>query len=218
MNRWISFDCYGTLIDWRVGMNCALEMIAPGHGPELLALHREIEGEIEMHEAYRPYREVLAESVRRMAAARGLALRPGHEHVLAATLGFWPVYHDTNAALMALKEQGWKLAILSNVDRDLIAGTLRNFDVAFDLVITAEDVRSYKPADAHARRFLDITGVAAGDWLYAAVSLQYDLVAGKRLGAHCAWINRDAEVGADTGFLLGEIAGMRDLPALAAGL
>jgi len=218
MNRWISFDCYGTLVDWRTGMTNALEMVAPGHGRELLELHREIEGEIEIHEPYRPYREVLAESLRRMAAARGLSLRAGHEQVLAATLGFWPVYRDTNAALQALKAQGWKLAILSNVDRDLIAGTLRNFDVAFDLVITAEDVRSYKPADAHARRFLDITGVAPGDWLYAAVSLQYDLVAGKRLGAHCAWINRDAEAAADKSFLLGELTGMRELPALAATL
>jgi 2-haloacid dehalogenase len=218
MNRWITFDCYGTLIDWRTGMRNSLDMIAPGHGAALLELHRKIEGQIEMHEPYRPYREVLAESVRRMCAERGAAIRPGDEQVLASTLAYWPLYADTNAALQALKAQGWKLAILSNVDRDLIAGTLRHFEVAFDLVITAEDVRSYKPAPAHAQRFLDITGVAAGDWLYAAVSLQYDLVQGQRLGAQCAWINRDRESAADSGFLRGNLAGMMELPALAATL
>ena len=218
MNRWITFDCYGTLIDWRSGMRNSLDMIAPGHGDALLALHRRIEGQIEMHEPYRPYREVLAESVRRMCAERGVVIRAGDEQVLAATLAWWPLYADTNAALKALKAQGWKLAILSNVDRDLIAGTLRHFEVAFDLVITAEDVRSYKPAPAHAQRFLDITGVAAGDWLYAAVSLQYDLVQGQRLGAQCAWINRDRESAADTGFLRGNLPGMKELPALAATL
>jgi len=216
MNRWITFDCYGTLVDWRTGMQHSLEIIAPGKGLALTSVHRRVEGEIEINEPYRPYREVLAESVRRMSAELGVRIGAGSEQVLAATLPFWPLFADTNPALAELKRQGWKLAILSNVDRDLIAGTLAHFELPFDLVITAEDVESYKPADAHARRFLDITGVAPDRWIYAAVNKQYDLVAGRALGASCVWINRDGEPRRGDDFLLADVPGMADLPAVAA--
>lgn len=215
MDKWISFDCYGTLVDWRTGMSHSLNIVAPGAGAEMLALHREIEGAIEIDRPYQSYRQVLAESVRQMAARVERPLAPGSEEILAATLPYWPLFPDTNEALTELKRQGWKLAILSNVDRDLIAGTLRGFDVLFDLVITAQDVRSYKPADAHARRFLELTGVKPRNWLYAAVNHQYDLVPGHALGAACVWINRDAETSGDTGFLFGHLPGMTGLPQLA---
>lgn len=216
MDRWISFDCYGTLVDWRTGMSNALNIISPGRGLDFLAIHRKVEGQIEIHEPYQSYREVLAESVRRMAGELGVPLCAGDEHILAATLPFWPLYPDTNPALRALKDQGWRLAILSNVDRDLIGGTLRHFEVLIDLVVTAQDVRSYKPAPRHAERFLEITGVRPGNWIHAAVSNQYDLVPAHRLGAHCAWINRDRETSIDTGFLLANLPGMAELPATAA--
>jgi 2-haloacid dehalogenase len=215
MNKWITFDCYGTLVDWKTGMQHALEIVQPGQGLALMQLHRRIEGEIERNEPYRPYREVLAESLRRMAAALGLSLAAGDEHILAATLPFWPLYPDTNAALIELKAQGWKLAILSNVDRDLIQGTLRHFDVVFDLVITAQDVSSYKPADLHAKRFLELSRVDVRDWLYAAVNHEYDLIPGRALGAGCVWINRDAETTDDDGFLVGNLSGMAQLPEVA---
>ncbi|VTU13425.1 (S)-2-haloacid dehalogenase 4A [Variovorax sp. SRS16] len=217
MDKWITFDCYGTLVDWRTGMGNSLEIVAPGRGADMLSLHRKIEGEIEMQEAYRPYREVLAESVRRMARSLQLPLGPGDEEILAATLPFWPVYPDTNEALLELKRAGWKLAILSNVDRDLITGTLRHFSCLIDLVVTAQDVRSYKPADAHARRFLELTGVSSDRWLYAAVNLQYDLRPGRALGANCVWINREREpMPDDPDILFGESAGMSGLPRIAA--
>jgi 2-haloacid dehalogenase len=144
-----------------------------------------------------------------------LPIGAGDEHILSATLPFWPLYPDTNEALRRLKASGWKLAILSNVDRDLIAGTLRHFSVVFDLVITAQDVESYKPADLHSRRFLQLSGVKPEDWVYAAVNHQYDLVPGRALGANCVWINRNAESSDDTGWLLGNVAGMAQLPAVA---
>jgi len=219
MKKWITFDCYGTLVDWRVGMSRSLDIIAPGRGMELLASHRRIEGEIETKEPYRPYREVLAESVRRMARELDITVSAGDEHILSATLPFWPLYPDTNEALRALKSQGWSLAILSNVDRDLLAGTLRHFDVMFDLIVTAQDVLSYKPGDAHIRRFLDLTGAGRADWLHAAVNHEYDLVPGRRFGARCVWINRDREtVANDAGWLLADLSGMHGLPAVAARL
>jgi 2-haloacid dehalogenase len=215
MNKWITFDCYGTLVDWRTGMHHSLEIVKPGHGNALTALHRRIEGDIERNEPYRPYREVLAESVRRMCGELGMPAGSGDEHILSATLPFWPLYADTNEALRTLKASGWKLAILSNVDRDLITGTLRHFEVVFDLVITAQDVESYKPADLHSRRFLQLSGVKPEDWVYAAVNHEYDLVPGRALGANCVWINRDAETSDDTSWLLGNVTGMARLPAVA---
>jgi 2-haloacid dehalogenase len=216
MDKWITFDCYGTLVDWRQGMARSLDIVAPGRGQELLGLHRRFEGQIEIEGPYQSYREVLAESVRRMTAHLDIRLGAGDEHILSATLPFWPLYPDTNGALKELKSQGWKLAILSNVDRDLISGTLRHFNVMFDLVLTAQDVRSYKPAPAHAERFLALTKVRPENWLYAAVSTQYDLVPGRQLGATCVWINRDRETLADTGFLHANVDGMAALPAIAA--
>jgi hypothetical protein len=100
--------------------------------------------------------------------------------------------------------------------RDLISGTLRRFEVLFDLVITAQDVRSYKSADKHIRRFLELTKVRPENWIYAAVSNEYDLVPGHALGANCIWINRDDEVSQKTDFLLANLNGMAALPATTA--
>jgi 2-haloacid dehalogenase len=215
MNRWITFDCYGTLVDWRTGMTHALEIVCPGHGSELLALHLPIEKVVENESPFRTYREVLAETLRRMTKQAGLALRAGDEHILSQTLPFWPVYPDTNDALKLLKQGGWKLAILSNVDRGLIAGTLTKFDIDFDLVVTAEDVKAYKPSTALAERFLAVTGVQSKDWLYAGVGLHYDLSTTRHLGSNGVWVNRDAEHDADTDFLFANIPAMAQLPEVA---
>ncbi|PNG51780.1 MULTISPECIES: HAD-IA family hydrolase [unclassified Variovorax] len=215
MNRWITFDCYGTLIDWRTGMTHALEIVCPGQGAALLASHLRIEKGVESELPFRPYSEVLAETMRRMAKEAGLTLRAGDEHVLSQTLPFWPIYPDTNAALKQLRAQGWKLAILSNVDRSLIARTLTKFDIDFDLVVTAEDVKAYKPSTALSERFLDITGTRPDDWLYAAVGLHYDLTPTRHMGSTGVWVNRDAELDPDTQFLFANIPAMAQLPEVA---
>lgn len=213
--KWVTFDCYGTLIDWRSGISKSLDIIAPGRGHDLLGVHRKYEGEIEINEPYQPYREVLMESVRRMMAHFDLPLSAGDEEVLIATMPFWHLYEDSNASLKELKADGWKLGIFSNVDRDIIAQTLRRFDVMFDMVITAQDVKSYKPNDAHARHFLKETGIDPSRWLYAAVNNQYDLVPGAALGATTVWINRDAETGLPTDHLYDNVPDMASLPAVA---
>jgi 2-haloacid dehalogenase len=214
VERWITFDCYGPLIDWRTGMQAAMKIVAPGRSGALLAKRHRIEYEIEHHEPYRPCREVLAESLRRMAREDGTHLYDGDEHILAAMLPFWPPYSDTGPALVELKGMGWRLCILSNVDRDLIAGTMRHFPVLFDLVITAQDIGSYKPNTAHIERFLDVTKVSPSHWVYAAVNHQYNLLPARPYGPQCVWINRDAETHPETSFLLGNLAGMAQLPGL----
>jgi 2-haloacid dehalogenase len=192
--RWATFDCYGTLVDWQNGMRRALETVIPGDvARSLLQHYYEIEKEVEAEQPFRSYRDVLAETVRRAAARTGIALAPGAEHVLADTLPGWPVFPDVGPALQALRAEGWKLAILSNVDRGLIAGTLRVLPVPFDDVVTAEDVRAYKPVLNHFRSFRDRNQVADENWVHVARSYFHDIVPASQLGIARVWINRDGE-------------------------
>jgi len=210
--RWLSFDCYGTLIDWQSGMASALGIVAPGKARDLMRHHRRLEGDVEREPPFKPYRAVLAETLRRMAREEGVHLYVGDEHILAATLPFWQPYADTGPALQAIKQQGWRICILSNVDRDLIQPTLQHFPVPIDLVITAEDVSSYKPAPRHFEEFVRVTNGSRTQWVHAAVNLEYDLAPTSAMGATTVWINRERETGRDTSFLHRELPDMKELP------
>lgn len=193
----LTFDCYGTLIDWERGIGDALLAAAAADGVALdrhaaLEAYHQIEPVVEA-ESFRSYREVLAETARRLAARLGWALDPSRATFLPESLPSWPPFADTNAALERLAGAGYRLGILSNVDDDLLAGTRRQLAAAFDpsLIVTAQQVRSYKPAPGHfeaARRRI-------GDrrWLHVAQSLFHDIATAQRLGIPAAWINRRGE-------------------------
>jgi 2-haloacid dehalogenase len=134
---WVSFDCYGTLIDWDSGITTALEALVPGRGAELRAGYDRHESEVEAERPFRRYREVLAEGLRRSARAAGIDLPPGADGALAASLPDWPVFDDVGQALGALRRAGHRLAVLSNVDPDLFAATRERLPVEIDLVVTA---------------------------------------------------------------------------------
>jgi 2-haloacid dehalogenase len=191
--HWATFDCYGTLIDWETGMKRAMETIVPGNTAQLLAQYYELEKQVEGEQPFRSYRNVLAEALRRSARATGVVLASGAEHVLANTLPDWPVFPDVGRSLSALRTAGWKLAILSNVDRDLIAGTARRLPVTFDDIITAEDVRGYKPSLNHFHRFREKHQPADGHWVHVARSYYHDIVPAAQLGIPRVWINRSGE-------------------------
>ncbi|HUM17921.1 MAG TPA: HAD-IA family hydrolase [Candidatus Nitrosotalea sp.] len=188
----VTFDCYGTLIDWDGGIAGAFERAVAETGGRLdprhvLEVYEEIEAQVEA-ERYRSYREVLTESARRVARRLGWSLPESKVGFLADSLPFWIPFPDTNAALERLFKVGYQLGILSNVDEDLLAGTRRHFTVPFDLIVTAQQVGSYKPADGHfltARQRL-----GARRWLHAAQSLFHDVTPAKRHGIPVAWINR----------------------------
>jgi 2-haloacid dehalogenase len=191
--HWATFDCYGTLIDWEKGMRQALEMILPDDAPRLLEHYYEIEKQVEIEQPFRSYRNVLAETLRRAARNVGIPLASGAEHVLADTLPDWPIFPDVVPSLTALRAAGWKLAILSNVDRDLIVGTLRTLRVRFDEVITAEEVRAYKPSLNHFHRFREKHQVADKNWIHVARSYFHDIVPASQLGIQSVWVNRSGE-------------------------
>lgn len=189
----ITFDCYGTLIDWDAGIRGAFRDLAGARAVDLdalLAAYHVAEPEVEAG-PFRPYREVLAESARRAALSVGWALSAADAARFAAGVPRWPPFPDTNAALEHLHGAGYRLAILSNVDDDLLAGTRAMLTVPFAFTITAQQVGSYKPAPAH---FLAARARAAdARWLHAAQSHFHDVTPAAALGIPIAWVNRKQE-------------------------
>jgi 2-haloacid dehalogenase len=197
-------------------MRQALRPVAGDDVDRLVAAYHRAEPEVE-EEAFRPYRDVLAEALRRASARERIALPTGRDGVLAETLPDWPVFPDVRDALGRLRGDGWRLGILSNVDRDLIAGTRERLDVPFDLVVTAQDVRSYKPAPGHFDRFRAETAVAPGRWVHVAQSRFHDIPATARLGIPSVWIDRQGE-GGDPAPAARALPGLARLPETLAEL
>lgn len=197
----VTFDCYGTLIDWEAGIGRAFAGAAAAAGrtlgpAALLAAYAEVEPEVEA-EAYRRYRDVLAETARRVAARLGWTLPDEQARFLAESLPGWPPFADTNPALRRLAAAGYRLGILSNVDDDLLAATRRHFTVGVELLVTAQQVGSYKPAPGHfeaARR-----RIGDARWLHAAQSYFHDVQPARALRIPVAWINRKGEAAPDGG-------------------
>ena len=175
----ITFDCYGTLVDWESGIRAAFESVGVG-GDEALRAYSEIEPKVESG-PYRSYREVLTETASQIATNVDGSF-------LADTLPSWKPFADTNPALQRLRGAGIRLGILSNVDDDLLAETRKHFTVDFDVIITAQQVRSYKPGHAH---FIEAQKrIGNARWLHAAQSNFHDIVPTNELGISNAWINR----------------------------
>ena len=191
----ITFDCYGTLVDWEGGITRAFAEAAANDGvvvdsQTVLAAHAEIEPRIQAS-GYQSYREVLRQTAILVAERLGWSVSNERAAFLADSLPTWEPFEDSNPALRRLTDAGYELGILSNIDDDLLSGTLRRLSVRFGLLVTAQRLRSYKPAHAHfveARR-----RIGDGRWLHAAQSHFHDVVPACRLGIPVAWINRKAE-------------------------
>jgi 2-haloalkanoic acid dehalogenase type II len=210
----VTFDCYGTLIDWELGIGESLAAEAaragiPVSAEDAFRAYFAAEKEVESG-PYRPYRDVLAETATRAAKRLGWPLAIERAAAFGAGLPAWRPFPDTNPALERLAAAGVRLGILSNVDDDLLADTRRHFTVPFEIVITAERVRSYKPGAAHFLAARERLGSAR--WLHAAQSYFHDVVPAKRLGIPSAWINRNGEPAGAEGPPDVEL---RDLAALA---
>jgi 2-haloacid dehalogenase len=211
--RWLTFDCFGTLVDWRHGIRTTGELLFPGRGAELLGAYIELEAEVENEKPFRRYRVVLAETLRRSAARLKLDLKHDDATALTSTIPHWPVFPDVGPALRALHAEGWKLALLTNCDRDLIALTERRLPEPFDAVITAEDVSAYKPDLAHFRRFESVFGGSADAWIHVAQSYYHDIKPAAELGLRRIWVNRQGEKD-DPSLASAMIDGLDKLPAV----
>jgi 2-haloalkanoic acid dehalogenase type II len=195
-----TFDCYGTLIDWEGGFGSFLYARAlragedePAPGRELRVRFEAIQFELIQGE-YRPYKEVLAETLRRFSDERGWPAPDAEEEAaLVRSMRSWQPFPDTRPALARTRAAGMRLMIVSNTDRDIMAHSLRHLEVPFDIVQVAEDVGAYKPADVVFERALERIGEPPENVLHVAFGFKYDIGPAARAGMRTAWVNRHRE-------------------------
>jgi 2-haloacid dehalogenase len=209
--RWLTFDCYGTIADWNSCMLGALEPVAGRNAPALLTAYHRAEAILEAGPRWQPYRDVLAGALRLAAQRTGSILAPGQERALAAAWPEMQVFADVAEALGTLASFGWRLAILTNCDDDLFATTAACLPVPFDVVVTAQQVRSYKPDLAHFRRFAELTGATPANWIHVANSWVHDISPAARMGLRSVWVDRD-HTGHPAKFAERRVTTMRRLP------
>lgn len=186
----LTFDCYGTLVDWESGLardlRAGLAIESQRSDEELLAWYAEAESESEAP-PFRPYAEVLRLALARVARRAGAAVRD--PEALVRGLPRWPPFPDTREALRALGRR-YRLCVVSNVDRALFEGTRALLGARFDEIVTAEDVRSYKPAPAHFAEALRRLALPVERVVHVAQSLHHDVAPARALGLRTVWIDR----------------------------
>ena len=187
MERWATFDCYGTLIDWNGGIRRELARVfGEDRADALLVRYHVLETQLEANGKL-SYRDVLTQ------AMRGLGAPPGEEDALAQSLPNWEPFPEVPAALQEARSRGWKLAILSNTDRDFIDASMARLAVPFELAIVASEIGSYKPAHRHWERFFEQTHAPPDGHVHVGASLFHDIAPANELGLRSVWINRPAE-------------------------
>jgi 2-haloacid dehalogenase len=191
--RWATFDCFGTLVDWRHGIATGIDLLFPGQGGTLLEVYNDHEAEVQAESPGMRYRGVLAEALRRTAREAGLDLRADDAHVLGDTIAYWPVFPEVAASLTELRAAGWRIALLTNCDQDIIGETQRRLGAPVDTVVTAEMVGSYKPNHNHFTRFEESFGATRDRWVHVAQSYFHDMEPAKALDVPRVWINRQAD-------------------------
>jgi 2-haloacid dehalogenase len=189
----LTFDCYGTLIDWETGILAALHRILTAHGKivddaTLLKLYGDFEQLAEEGE-FHPYKEVLQSVVRRFGAQLGFTPSDSEAKSLPDSLAHWEPWPDTVPTLQRLKRR-FRLAIISNIDDDLFAATRPKLQVQFDEVVTAQQAQAYKPSLKMFELALSRLGTPANRILHIGQSIFHDVVPAQKLGLSTVWVNR----------------------------
>ena len=188
MTRWATFDCYGTLIDWNGGIGRELErLFGAARGGEMLHAYHELEPHVQREDPGRSYREVMAVALARLGAPAG------GQDALGRSLPDWEPFPEVPAALEQARGRGWRLAVLSNTDRDLLDASLARIGVELDCTIVASEIGSYKPASAHWDEFLARSGADPARQVHVAASLFHDIAPAVGLGLRTIWVNRLGE-------------------------
>jgi 2-haloacid dehalogenase len=189
MTRWATFDCYGTLIDWNGGIRAELARLWPDEdADELLRRYHGLEPDVEHAEPGLSYREVM----QRVLAQLG-EVPMGEEDALGRSLPGWRTFPEVREALERARARGWRLAILSNTDRDFIEASKDTIGVPFDETVVASEIGSYKPAHKHWQEFYARTGADPARHVHVAQSMFHDIVVANELGLPSVWINRLGE-------------------------
>jgi 2-haloacid dehalogenase len=216
-SRWATFDCYGTLVDWNGGIQRELARLFGHEGSaRLLRRYHELEPEVEADGSL-SYRDVLAGTLAHLAADDGLSLPAGEKDALARSLPSWDVFPEVPAALEEARRRGWRLAILSNSDADLIAASKARIGVPFDETVVAGEIGSYKPQHGHWDEFFRRTEADRGLHVHVGASLFHDVAPANDLGLRTVWINRGSVGSAEPpeNRESGASRPLRELPSLA---
>jgi 2-haloacid dehalogenase len=186
-DRWATFDCYGTLIDWNGGIRRELARVfGEGRADEQLDRYHVVEPALQVG-GERSYREVMTATMRELGASEEEAF------ALAEALPSWEPFPEVRSSLEAARARGWKLAILSNTDRDFITASLERIGVPFELAIVASEIGSYKPEHMHWTTFFEETGAGRERHVHVAQSHFHDIAPANELGLRSIWINRYGE-------------------------
>lgn len=210
--RWATFDCFGTLVDWRHGIATGIDLVFPGRGAELVDVYVRHEPAVQAEFPAMRLRVVMAEALRRTAREAGLDLRPDDADVLGDTIAYWPVFADVAERLTELRAAGWRIALLTNCDQDVIGATQRRIGATVDAVVTSEMVGSYKPDHRHFTRFEESFGATRDRWVHVAQGWFHDMEPAHALDIPRVWVNRRGEQ-RDTALVDAVLPDLRDLTA-----
>ena len=198
MERWATFDCYGTLIDWNGGIGRELErLFGADNSAQLLHAYHEVEPQVQREDPVRAYRDVLTQTLVRLAEREQMLLPGDEQDALARSLPEWQPFPEVKASLEEARGSGWKLAILSNTDDDLIAASQVQLGMVFDEVVVAQEIGSYKPNHKHWQEFFNRTRAPHDGHVHVGASLYHDIAPCNELGLVSVWVNRLGETATD---------------------
>jgi 2-haloacid dehalogenase len=210
--RWVTFDCFGTLVDWHAGFAAILAPLAGSRTPELIRAYHEFERALEAERPHRLYRDILVEALLRAADKTGLGISPAEARRLPDSWSTLRKFDDIEEMLAGLRAMNLRLGVLTNCDEDLFEKTHRQFRQRFDSVVTAERVLDYKPSTSHFQYFSRAAGVGPDHWVHVACSWYHDIAPARALGIRRVWLDRD-RTGDDTSAATARIDSAAELAA-----
>ncbi len=191
LNRWVTFDCFGTLVDWHAGFSAALDPLVGDKTADVVRAYHVHERLVEREQPHRSYKDVLVTALVRAAAENGVSISTSAARALPEAWPSLPVFDDVESMLAELRRNGWRIAVLTNCDEDLFQVAHRKFSAPFDFVLTAERIRGYKPARWHFRGFERLMRVERRDWVHVACSWYHDIAPAQALGIQHVWLDRE---------------------------
>jgi len=212
----LTFDCYGTLIDWRNGIELNLGRLLrkKGLAKETSIFPAYVKAEADEESGYKSYREVLHDTAIKVAKNLNVAIPYGDASQFAASVPTWPAFADTVETMKQLGKRGYKRVILSNIDRSILKETISENRLDVDGYITAEDVGSYKPSEGHWKKFFEEYGASKEETLHVAQSIYHDIIPSSKLGIMNAWINRYSEprpTGVNPSYVFQDLKGLLNI-------
>ncbi|TCR72200.1 haloacid dehalogenase type II [Rhizobium sp. BK376] len=192
---WLTFDCYGTLIQWDEGLLAAMDAMLSAKGRDIdqsafIAVYDRYEHELEQQKPHRPFRQVTAHALELAMAEFGLPFDPADADLVTSSIGRMPPFPEVVETLGRLKAAGFRLAIISNTDDAIIAGNVAQLGGAIDRVITAEQTEAYKPSPQIFRQAWKTLGIGVDDLVHICASPHLDLAAARELGFRAIWVDR----------------------------